>query len=287
MAYIINGMRDLLERGNDLPTLPTVVFQLHRVLDDERAGANDVAGIIEKDPALTARLLRAANSAAFSRGGDRLGSVSAAVARMGINQVRAVCIVLAVVKAFAHKAGGLDHEAFWMHSATVGSLARKLWDRFGDKPTVTGEDAYVAGLLHDSGLLVLEQHFFNDFANVLQSRKEVGGCLWQLEEQHLGLDHGAVGGLLMGRWSLPDFIGEAVTNHHHPHQADEAYQRLSRVIQAAEVLATEAGAGLAEEGEADLPSSEILAALGADPVEVEELVSMVPGVAERCRQFLS
>ena len=74
MAYIINGMRVLLERGEQLPTLPTVVFQLHQVLEDEHAGPGDVAAIIERDPALTTRLLRAANSAAFSRGGDRIGS---------------------------------------------------------------------------------------------------------------------------------------------------------------------------------------------------------------------
>jgi HD-like signal output (HDOD) protein len=287
MPYIINGMRDLLERGDNLPTLPTVVFQLHRVLDDENAGANEVAAIIEKDPALTARLLRAANSAAFSRGGDRLGSVSSSVARMGVNQVRAVCIVLAVVKAFAHREGGLDHEAFWAHSATVAALAQKLWNRFSDKPTVSGDDAYVAGLLHDTGLLVLEQHFFNDFSPVLKARAEHGGRLWQLEEQHLGLDHGEVGGLLLGRWSLPAFIGEAVTNHHHPHMADEGYLRLCRVIQAAEVLATAGGAGLPEEGEVDCSPADVLLELGATEEEVDTMVASVAATAERARQFLS
>src|SRR5512147_807202 len=113
-------MRDLLARGENLPTLPTVVFQLHRVLDDEHAGAADVAAIIERDPALTARLLRSANSAAFSRSGERIGSISSAVSRLGVNQVRAICIVLAVVKAFSRKAGGLDHQVFWTHSAAVG-----------------------------------------------------------------------------------------------------------------------------------------------------------------------
>ncbi len=287
MPYIINGMRDLLERGDNLPTLPTVVFQLHRVLDDERAGAADVAGIIEKDPALTARLLRAANSAAYSRGGDRLGSVSAAVARMGVNQVRTVCIVLAVVKAFAHREGGLDHEAFWIHSAAVGVTARRLWGQYGDNPSITVEDAYVAGLLHDTGLLVLEQHFFKDFAEVLANRKESGGRLWQREEQQLGLDHGAVGGLLMGRWSLPAFIGEAVTNHHHPHMAEEAHLGLCRVIQAAEVLCSVGGAGLEEEGEVDCSPADVLGELGATDEDVDAFVAEVPVTAERARQFLS
>jgi HD-like signal output (HDOD) protein len=287
VPYIINGMRALLAKGENLPTLPTVVFQLHQVLDDENAGAADVAAIIEHDPALTARLLRAANSAAFSRGGDRLGSVSAAVARLGINQVRGVCIVLAVVKAFSERAGGLDHQAFWIHSAAVGMTARRLWEAFGADRSISPDDMYVAGLLHDAGLLVLEQHFPREFADVLVSRSASGARLWQAEEDQLGMDHGAVGGLLLGRWSLPAFIAEAVTNHHHPHQAEDQFQAACRVVQGAEVLVAEAGAGMDEEGPPDGSAEEVLGELGASPADVQELKEEIPRIAEKARQFLT
>lgn len=288
VPYIINGMRDLLAKGDNLPTLPTVVFQLHRVLDDERSGASDVAGIIERDPALTARLLRAANSAAFARpGGDRVGSVSAAVSRMGVNQVRAVCIVLAVVKAFSSRAGGLDHQEFWIHSAAVGMMARRLWERLGTDPTISSDDIYVAGLLHDAGLLVVEQHFPREFTEVLTSRAAQGAHLWQVEEDQLGMDHGAIGGLLLGRWSLPAFIAEAVTNHHHPHQAEDQYQAVCRVVQAAEVLCAEAGVGLPEEGPADCSSADVLGELGAADGEAERLLQEVGRIAESARMFLT
>jgi HD-like signal output (HDOD) protein len=288
VPYIINGMRDLLARGENLPTLPTVVFQLHRVLDDERAGAADVAGIIERDPALTARLLRAANSAAFARpGGDRVGSVSAAVARLGVNQVRAVCIVLAVVKAFHNRAGGLDHQEFWIHSAAVGVTARRLWERYGKDPAISPDDIYVAGLLHDAGLLVVEQHFPKEFEEVLASRATLNSRLWQVEEDYLGMDHGAVGGLLLGRWSLPGFIAEAVTNHHHPEQADDQFQAVCRFVQAAEALCSEGGAGLPEEGPADGSVVEILGQIGVAEKEATGLVAEVSGAAERARTFLA
>jgi HD-like signal output (HDOD) protein len=288
VPYIINGMRDLLARGENLPTLPTVVFQLHRVLDDERAGASEVAGIIERDPALTARLLRAANSAAFARpGNDRIGSVSAAVSRLGVNQVRAVCIVLAVVKAFHTRAGGLDHQEFWIHSAAVGMTARRLWERYGSDPSISADDVYVAGLLHDTGLLVIEQHFPSEFTEVLTSRTTLDSRLWQVEEDHLGMDHGAVGGLLLGRWSLPGFISEAVTNHHHPLQAEEQFQTVCRMVQAAEILCAEGGAGLPEEGPADAPASEVLGDLGLPDEEVDYLLKEVPSIAERARTFMA
>ncbi len=287
MPYIINGMRDLLARGENLPTLPTVVFQLHNVLDNEHAGSADVAAIIERDPSLTARLLRAANSAAFARAGERIGSVSSAVARLGVNQVRAICIALAVVKAFNRKAGGLDHQAFWTHSAAVGMTARRLWDLFGEDPNVSADDIYVAGLLHDTGLLVLEQHFPREFMEAFAARAESGGRLWQAEEEHLGMDHGAVGGLLLGRWSLPAFIAEAVTNHHHPHQAEDQYQPVCRVVQAAEVLCTEFGAGLPDEGPADCSAADVLGELGADDATIEAMQAEIPRVAERAAEFLS
>lgn len=288
MPYIINGMRDLLARGEDLPTLPTVVFQLHRVLDNERAGTGEVARIIERDLALTARLLRAANSATLAKArGNRIGSVSAAVSRLGVNQVRAVCIVLAVVKAFHDRTGGLDHQEFWIHSAAVGMTARRLWERLGSDPTISADDIYVAGLLHDAGLLVIEQHFPREFAEVLSSRATLNSRLWQVEEDHLGMDHGAVGGLLLGRWSLPAFISEAVTNHHHPNQADEQFQRVCRIVQAAETLCTEGGAGLPEEGPADRSVSDVLGELGLPDEEAELLLQDVPAIAEKARTFMA
>jgi HD-like signal output (HDOD) protein len=146
---------------------------------------------------------------------------------------------------------------------------------------------YVAGLLHDAGLLLVEQHFPREFAEVLATRATLGSRLWQVEEDHLGMDHGAVGGLLLGRWSLPQFIAEAVTNHHHPHQAEDQFQAVCRVVQAAEVLCVEGGAGLAEEGPADCSPSDVLGELGATDAEMEGLLQEVPGIAERARKFLA
>lgn len=286
VPYIIIGMRDLLARGENLPTLPTVVFQLHKVLDNEHAGAADVAAIIERDPALTARLLRTANSAAFAGPGGRIGSVFAAVSRLGINQVRAICIALAVVKAFHSRAKGLDHQAFWIHSAAVGMVARRLWDLFGNDPAIEADDMYVAGLLHDTGLLVLEQHFPAEFGEVLQVQTANGGRLWQNEEEHLGMDHGAVGGLLLGRWSLPQFIADAVTNHHHPHQAQDQVQNACRIVQAAEVLCSEHGVGLPLEGAVDCSAADVLGELGASDADVEAMGEQVPKLVQRANQFL-
>jgi HD-like signal output (HDOD) protein len=166
-------------------------------------------------------------------------------------------------------------------------IARRLWEQLGRDPTISADDMYVAGLLHDAGLLVLEQHFPRECREVLRDRAASGGRLWQVEERHLGMDHGAVGGLLLGRWSLPAFIAEAVTNHHHPGQAEAQFQAVCHVVQAAEVLSYEAGAGLPEEGPPDCSSAELLSELGASANVIAALQGEIPRLAEKARQFLA
>lgn len=287
MPYIIQGMSQLLESGKDLPTLPMFVLQLHRVLDLETAGPNEVARIIERDPALVARLLKVANSAAYNRGGGSIGSVASAVALMGINQVRAICMVLGVVKAFPPGPGsGLDHHRLWEHSAATAVLARRLWQEFG-QGEFSADDAYVAGLLHDVGLLVLEQFFLRDFREALNAcRAGPQHSLWRCEEQLLGMDHGAVGGLLMGRWSLPEMTREAIINHHHPEEADEPFRLLARIIQAAEALTAIGGVELLEEGELEISPEAAMAGLGADRQLEEALVAEGGKAAAWAKGFL-
>jgi HD-like signal output (HDOD) protein len=165
--------------------------------------------------------------------------------------------------------------------------ARHLWSRFGSDPAISADDLYVAGLLHDTGLLVLEQFFPDEFSGVLTTRAASGGRLWQTEEEELGMDHGAVGGLLLGRWSLPPHVAEGVTNHHHPHHAEARYQQVSRVVQAAEVLCTEYGAALVDEGQADYSPEDVLTELGLDESDIAAVIAEVPKLAERAGQFLA
>jgi HD-like signal output (HDOD) protein len=269
-----------------LPTLPTIVLQLHRVLDDPDAGASEVAAVIEQDPALTVRLLRAVNSSAFARSGPPISSVTGAVSMLGVNQVRAVCVVLAVMKAFGGPASRFDARVFWTHSATVAQLARELWDRVGLARSVTPDDAYVVGLLHDVGLLVLDQHFREDLDDVLAMQRD-GESLAPLEEQQLGMDHGAVAGLLIGRWQLPSWVAEAVSHHNHPGDAPPEVSQLAKVIAAAEAMCWEADLGLPIEGRPLAPATALLLAIGVPPQEVDHLLAGVKQVHARAASCLA
>lgn len=278
MPSFIEGLHGLLKSGTQLPTLPTVVFQLHAVLDDDRKGPADVAAVNERDPALTTRLLRAANSALYARGSDRVGSVSAATQRIGLGQVRSLCLVLSVVQAFGSHRRAMSHEALWAHSAAVGAVARYLYLAAGRPGGESTDDVYVAGLLHDIGLLVLDQFFAAEFDGLATLRQEIELPLWQHEEDLLGMDHGDVGGLLLGSWSLHGAVVDAVTFHHRPGEAPEEHRGICQAVHAAEVLCTELGRGLEDEAPIGADARGALAALGFPAGRLDVLIDEVAPV---------
>jgi HD-like signal output (HDOD) protein len=270
-------LESLMTSGDQLPTLPHVVFELHGVLNNENAGQGDIAAVIERDPALTARLLRAANSAAFSRGPEhRVASVLGAIQRLGISQVQALCTVLAVVNAFGGKRRGLSHSALWTHSAAVGMVAKLMWARSRGHGPLTPDDLYVAGLLHDVGLLVLDQFLptYYDQVAAEATLALVAGPrpLHRIELEVLGLEHGEIGGRLLAHWGLPPAVAEAVRWHHRAAEAPEENRRACEIVAAAETICSGQGLGLTEEGPPVLGAEEALAAIGMPESLAEELL---------------
>jgi HD-like signal output (HDOD) protein len=272
VAYIFPRLQNLVSRGEDLPTLPSIVLDLHRALDDPYAGAAAVARLLDQDPSLTARLLRLVNSASFARSGAPITSVSAAVTRMGLNQVRSTCIALAVVNGLGSRNARFDHMEFWAHSATVAGLAGSLWNVVGNSSVIRAQDAYLVGLLHDIGLLVIDQHFPAEFTSLLASREHADASLGPLEEEHLGIDHGAVASLLIGRWSLPTFVGESIYHHNHPETAPPEVARLSMVIAAAEAMCWQLDLGLPVEGRPREPAAVLLRAMDVPAKDVRGII---------------
>ncbi len=286
VSDFIKGLRALIDSGDQLPTLPTVIFQLHAVLADERAGNEQVAAVIERDPALTARLLRAANSAAFARGPDRVASVLTAIQRLGTSQVRALCLVLAVVNAFKDRRCSLNYGSFWAHCASVGMVARLIWARARPDASMSLDDMYVAGLLHDIGLLVVDQFFPEYFDKVVQMRQTLGSNVWQAEQVVLGMHHGDVGGALLGHWGLPESVVDAVTYHHRPAEARAEYLRACRVVAAAEIVCTTQGWGLPEEGDGGVTPEQALIELGLPDSLIPELLLELEPAGEHAASML-
>ena len=197
-----------------LPTLPTVITQMIGLIDDPKTSASEVSQLISTDQALTAKILKLANSAfyGFSR---EIATVNHAVVVLGFETVKSLGLSVSVLERFAAGSAqtSFDRQKFWEHSIACGVAARLLADRL--RYRVQGE-AFAAGILHDIGKLILSQYFTEEFEQILSLTRDEGLYIGRAEKLVLGVTHTQIGLWLADKWNLPDKLVTAIAYHHKP-----------------------------------------------------------------------
>ncbi len=229
----------LVGGATELASLPSVWLRLRDAAADPRGSVADVARIISEDPALTARLLRLVNSALYGLSA-RVDTVSQAIAMAGMTQVTDLALASAVLRVFRGiPPERVDMEAFWRHSVAVGTAARVLAEfRCERNP----ERAFVAGLMHDVGRLVLFLEEPSAMARLLEASAGAARPLVTLEREQFGFDHADVGRQLLETWSLPVSLTEPVGCHHEPWRAGE-FALETAIVHVADHVALALGLG--------------------------------------------
>ena len=206
-------IRKITESIIGLPTLPTVVAKMIELVDNPRTSAASLARLIASDQALTARILKLANSAyyGFSR---EISTVNMAIVVLGFNTVKDMGLSLSVFDAFKSKLqnASFDLNRFWEHSIACGIAARMLARNYRSR--YTGE-AFVAGLLHDIGKVILNQYFQNEFLSIIDAQMK-GATLEEAEISVIGTHHSQIGSWLAEKWNLPHIISRSLLHHHEP-----------------------------------------------------------------------
>lgn len=206
----------VIKHINHLPRPSGVVSELLRCLDDENATAGELARIIARDQAMVARLLRIANSPFYGLRG-RVESIPNAIAVLGQRAVLGLATASAFCGAFETVAvGDFKIEIYSRHSLASALCSRGLARRMG----ISEGSAFVAGLLHDIGLLMFATAFPGHMSAVASYRHEHGCARHEAELAVAGMDHGQIGGILGERWYFPASICAAITNHHRPDEVD-------------------------------------------------------------------
>lgn len=202
---------DLVARHVDkLPSPSMVVIELLQHLEDDDMSSGQLARIIARDQALVVRMLRIANSPFYGLSG-RVESVADAIAVLGLRAVRSLAATSAVTGGLAGVAPPeLDTGVFWRHGIAAAVAARALARRL----KAPEEVAYVAGLLHDIGTLMLASVFPAQRADVLAHAAEHGMHVADAERAVLGIDHAQIGSTLAERWNFPEQICRAIRSHH-------------------------------------------------------------------------
>jgi len=228
-----------LSTVEDLPTLPSIVLELERLLQNEAVGVDDVALVIEEDPAIAASVLRVANSVMYySSISGTIISLRDAITRLGFKEVDRLVSSAALIRTFGRLGHHLDPKCFWRKSLST-AVAGRVIARSVTVPVPLDEgEAYIAGLLHDVGLLILDEYFPDTYGQLQAVAVKQGGALADVERGVLGLDHGEIGGYLLDRWNLPEALVEAITWHNQPDRAKPEARLTAEGVQVSE-MATE------------------------------------------------
>jgi len=226
----------------DLPSLGTSFLETQKLVCGKNLDASEAAAIIEKDVWLTARLLKIVNSVYYGGRYGEIGSLRQAVARLGLAEVTRICLAFQAVHIFPETSPLVNVQEFWRHSIAVAMVTRALAVEAKVQKFDPAE-AYVAGLMHDIGMVVLDRYFnaawhkVRDFAVL----KEIE--TFNAERQMMDIDHGEVGGLILARWKLPESVVEAVSCHHSPERSKPEFRGVSQLVYLSDIACSMLGAG--------------------------------------------
>jgi putative nucleotidyltransferase with HDIG domain len=212
-------LRRVVARVQQLPSPPTIYFRLMQELARTDSTTESIGEIISQDASLTAKLLQLANSAFFAVP-QPVMSVPDAVQIIGFNLVRSLSLSLGLFASLNCEAiGECNSDRLYLHSLATGLLAQKILSDEGADSGII-EAAFTAGVLHDTGKLVLASALPELYRQALQLANDELIPQWQAEANVFGVSHAEVGAYLLGLWGLPPAIVEAVAWHHQPHRRE-------------------------------------------------------------------
>jgi HD-like signal output (HDOD) protein/nitrogen-specific signal transduction histidine kinase len=224
---------DRISTLKDLPSLPHILMKLMAACNDENGSLGDIADILTNDPSLCAKVLRMVNSAYYGLG-SRVDGIDQAVAYLGTDAVKNIAVCSAVYQAFNTRKGdsAFNLKLFWWHSLKCALLSRIF-----AKEVAYGspEEAFVAGLLHDIGKLVLWVNFPEKYTELIKQYEDRAEMLATGESQ-LGATHSQIGAWLLDRWKFPSLVADSAFYHHEPLERIADALPLSQIVYTANML---------------------------------------------------
>lgn len=240
MAIDSAKLRSLIENTTDLPTLPTVVGKLIALVSNPAASASDIGHLIEQDQVLTVRVLKLVNSA-FYGFPQQIRSIQHAVVILGFAKVKNVVLTSSILDMSGEmKSGTLNMTDLWRHSLGSAIVARRVADRMGKG--VSSDDAFIGGLLHDIGKMLLARLLGQHYLPIVEAAQERGALLRDVEMKVLGVSHAQAGNWLAERWRLPLAIQQMIRLHHRP-EAATGERDLVNAVHLADILTRALGIG--------------------------------------------
>lgn len=240
---------DLVNKS-DISSIKQIVSDILEVIRDEDSSAKDLKDIIERDPPLCARLLKLANSAHYGYA-KTISDIQEAIVCIGFDAVKELALNQKVCELFKQETvrHGYSRWQLWKHSLAVAVASKLIYRReFRER----GDDIYVAGLLHDIGVIVEDQFFPELFDSALAVVAEGERNLPDVELEILKIDHAMIGQAISEDWGFPDKLIQAIGLHHNPINAQKEYKRFVYTVYIANYICQRDKIGYVEVNKRDV-----------------------------------
>ncbi len=258
----IRDLRRRVEGIIGLPTIPSTLRQISRVIGDPSISLKEIGEFISNDPALTSKVLKIVNSAAYGFPG-RISSVSHATVLLGLNVIKGLLIGVSVFELMQNTMCGL-----WEHSLGCAVASRLIAKKKGLEGY---EDVYVAGLLHDIGKLVLILEFPKEYEQAMEEAEIKGITIFEAEEEHFVTNHAVIGSWLAEKWLFPYNMIEVIRYHHKPYLSKSASIETA-IVHLSDILLRAEGLGFAGDPFVPVVSPVAFEALHLSKMDLREIL---------------
>ncbi len=263
-------LENIVTQVDELPALPQIVTRVMELTEDPDSTAFDIQAVLNQDQAMTAQVLRLANSVyyGYSR---RIATVTDAIILIGFNAVRSIVLAASVSKILKKELKGyaMDEGELWKHSQCSAVFARILAKKIRFRSV---ELAYTAALLHDIGKLILNSFMCDMYQQVIDIVAEEKIPFNEVEDNIFGYNHAILGGKVAEKWKLPVDLTEAITCHHEPGKA-EINPQLTAIVHVADAATMQMGLGLGIDGLLYPLDQEAMNLLEINDSDLEEIMA--------------
>ena len=261
-------VKRLFSRISEVSTLPTVAVKIIEVANDPSTGAEDLLGAVQFDTALAARIMRTVNSSYYSMQ-NKVADLKLAITLLGFKEIRNLAMTAYIAQLFKKGSGHgtYTREGLWNHMIGVGIVAQLVAETCQRVPP---REAYLAGLLHDLGLILEDQYLNKPFCKVIDLLTE-DTPLRDIEHKVMGFDHAELGEYVASQWSLPRHLTATIRYHHSPLEYEGEHRDMVFVVALADFFCNVKGLTQLGVRNMQMPPSEIFAALGLSKEHISQI----------------
>ena len=271
---------DRLDKIYEVPTMLSIATEVERLTNDSRTTAEQIGQVLKNDPALTAKVLKLANSAIFAKS-HRVVSINHAVASLGFDKICEMTVTITFLNGFKSKF--INYQTFWTHSLAVAFLAVKLNDIC--HASVNPDRLFTGGILHDIGVILLDNYFTDLYKKVFSIATNKKFELTLVEQSVLGITHSEVGAIMLNKWRIPGQITDIICYHHTPQKA-KLVQTDAKLIYLANFIANNRGFDNGTGTFTEHFYDDIFEELGLTIADIPAVIDSVKDEVEKAKQLL-